>query len=75
MLSGLRLAASDVQYSAALSAGVQLLLAGRPGPALEALGLASRAMYGWPRLWLRLGECCIALFSVRSSLRSVCVWC
>mmetsp|Transcript_8395 Transcript_8395/g.23084 ORF Transcript_8395/g.23084 Transcript_8395/m.23084 type:complete len:778 (+) Transcript_8395:71-2404(+) len=46
--------------------GLQLLLLGQPASAFGPLQRSLRKLYAWPRVWMRLGECCVALHCLKA---------
>lgn len=45
--------------------GLQLLLTGEPRLAFACFQEALHKLYAWPFIWLRLGECCVAVAETR----------
>jgi len=51
----------DQRAEIAYNAGLQLLMTGRPRAAFGCLEQCAQVFRTWPRLWLRLAECCIEM--------------
>jgi CCR4-NOT transcription complex subunit 10 len=52
--------AGSVSCELLYNTGLQLMLTGQPGVALQSLERASTLLYSRPLVWLRMAECCIA---------------
>eukprot|EP00931_Biecheleriopsis_adriatica_P060663 TRINITY_DN36440_c0_g2_i1.p1 TRINITY_DN36440_c0_g2~~TRINITY_DN36440_c0_g2_i1.p1 ORF type:complete len:1041 (-),score=243.18 TRINITY_DN36440_c0_g2_i1:40-3162(-) len=52
----------DRRIETVYNAGLQMLMSNRPGQAYKCFEQCTPVFRNWPRLWIRLAECCIEMY-------------